>query len=117
MSEKWREYKVRPKWCRHKKEESPIGLSNYLWACFRCRIVWEPLGSQKESKVVPSDLKLEVWKSNMNQEERHYFRSNKGKGYQRHQYVFGYNPELVSEQSASLIWAIIEVDLATKKKS
>lgn len=40
-------------------------------------------------------IKLEEWKSTQNQEEHHFFRVNKGKGYQPHQYLFGYNPEVV----------------------
>jgi hypothetical protein len=46
-------------------------------------------------------LKLEVWTSTQNQEEKHYFIVNKGKGYQKHQYVFGYNPETVEVKKIS----------------
>lgn len=40
-------------------------------------------------------LKLEVWRSTMNNEEKHYFLVNEGTGYQPHKYVFGYNPQLI----------------------
>lgn len=41
-------------------------------------------------------LKLERWTSNQNQEELHYFIEGTGKGYQPNQYVFGYNPKVVT---------------------
>lgn len=53
-------------------------------------------------------IKLEIWKSTLNQEERHYFRVNKGKGYQGHQYVFGYNPEVVKPKLAKKILEMIK---------
>jgi len=53
-------------------------------------------------------MKLEIWKSTLNQEERHYFRVNKGKGYQRHQYVFGYNPEVLKPKVVRKIMALIK---------
>lgn len=46
-------------------------------------------------------LKLETWKSTQNQEERHYFKVGKGKGYQPHQYMFGYNPMVVDLKKIS----------------
>lgn len=53
-------------------------------------------------------MKLEIWRSTLNQEERHYFTVNKGKGYQRHQYVFGYNPKAISKALARKIIALIK---------
>lgn len=53
-------------------------------------------------------LKLEVWHSTMNQEERHFFLANGGPGYQPHQYVFGYNPKVVKPRIAEKIMALIK---------
>lgn len=54
-----------------------------------------------------SKLKLEVWKSNMNQQERHFFIEGEGEGYQNDKYVFGYNPSVVSPAVAKKILAFI----------
>jgi hypothetical protein len=54
-------------------------------------------------------LHLEVWNSSENRQERHYFRKDgKSHAYQNAQYVFGYNPEVVSEETAAKIIALIE---------
>jgi hypothetical protein len=42
--------------------------------------------------------RIEVWKSDQQQEERHYFLSNEA-----NTYLFGYNPLLVSEAKANQI--------------
>jgi hypothetical protein len=42
--------------------------------------------------------RIEVWKSDHNQEERHYFLSNEA-----NTYLFGFNPLLVSEAKANQI--------------
>lgn len=56
-------------------------------------------------------IKLEIWKSSQNQEERHYFIVKKGKGYQQHQYVFGYNPEVIDTKTVIKVIKIIQEHL------
>lgn len=53
-------------------------------------------------------MKLEIWHSSLNQEERHYFIEDGGKGYQTHQYVFGYNPQLITRKKLRAIMKIIK---------
>ncbi len=54
-------------------------------------------------------IELEEWTSTQNRCERHYFlRDGQQHGYQRGQYVFGYNPAMVSEATAIRIMALIE---------
>lgn len=53
-------------------------------------------------------LKLEVWRSTMNQQERHYFVPKEGRGYQAHQYVFGYNPEVFPVKLAKALVGFFE---------
>jgi hypothetical protein len=54
-------------------------------------------------------LHLEVWNSSENRQERHYFmKDGSNHGYQNANYVFGYNPEVVSEETVSKIIALIE---------
>jgi hypothetical protein len=52
--------------------------------------------------------KLEIWKSDHNREERHYFVEGGDVGYQHNTYLFGYNPQLVPEALAAQIMALIE---------
>lgn len=61
-------------------------------------------------KVRSAEMKLEVWNSDHNRQERHYFLPDSiMHGYQcQGAYVFGYNPELVSEETAAKIIALIE---------
>lgn len=56
-------------------------------------------------------LKLEVWKSNMNQTEKHYFMEGKGEGYQNDRYVFGYNPTVIEPKYAKKILEYIQKHL------
>lgn len=54
-------------------------------------------------------LRLEVWKSSENREERHFFIDNfERTAYQQSPYVFGYNPLVVSEDKVEKILEIIE---------
>jgi len=44
-------------------------------------------------------MKLEVWKSDQNQEEIHYFKDG-----EQNEYIFGYNPKyFTSEQIAEIL--------------
>jgi hypothetical protein len=52
-------------------------------------------------------MKIEVWNSNHNRQERHYFIEGGDQGYQHNTYVFGYNPALVDEATANKIIALI----------
>jgi hypothetical protein len=53
-------------------------------------------------------LRLEVWHSSENREERHYFMSDpQPAGYQQSPYVWGYNPQVVSEEKVERILAIL----------
>jgi hypothetical protein len=53
-------------------------------------------------------LHLEVWSSSENRHERHYFmRDGQMHGYQRGQYVWGYNPALISDETAAKIRLLI----------
>lgn len=51
---------------------------------------------------------IEVWHSDNNREERHYFLKNEGAGYQQHAYLFGYNPQIISEAQVEQILEIID---------
>jgi hypothetical protein len=52
---------------------------------------------------------LETWHSDNNREERHFFLKNAAKdGYQEHAYLFGYNPQIISESQIDEILKIIE---------
>lgn len=53
-------------------------------------------------------MKLEVWNSSENREERHYFIEGGDVGYQHNTYVFGYNPIVVPEALAFTIKTMIE---------
>lgn len=54
-------------------------------------------------------LHLEVWNSSENRQERHYFRKDDNNhGYQNAQYVFGYNPEVINEETVVKILKLIE---------
>jgi hypothetical protein len=54
-------------------------------------------------------LHLEVWESSENRHERHYFmKDGAAHGYQNAAYVFGYNPEIVSEDVVQKIIVLIE---------
>ena len=53
-------------------------------------------------------LRLEIWKSSENREERHFFiEAFEQSAYQQSPYVFGYNPQIVSEDTAAFILATI----------
>ncbi len=52
-------------------------------------------------------MKLEVWRSTANHEERHYFLNKPTRG----TYVFGYNPKVIKRKTLSKILAIIKKDL------
>lgn len=53
-------------------------------------------------------LKLEVWQSSENREERHFFIEGfQPTAYQQSPYVFGYNPQIVSEAQVAQIMAIL----------
>ncbi len=54
------------------------------------------------------DKTLEIWQSDHNREECHYFVKGGDVGYQHNTYLFGYNPQLVSEEKVAKILAIIE---------
>lgn len=43
-------------------------------------------------------VRLETWTSDHSRTERHYFIEGGDRGYQHNTYLFGYNPELVSER-------------------
>lgn len=53
-------------------------------------------------------LCVEVWRSDHNREERHYFVPAGDIGYQHNTYLFGYNPELVSEEIVQQIIDMID---------
>ncbi len=52
-------------------------------------------------------VELEVWNSTANRQEKHYFIPDGDRGYQHNTYLFGYNPELVSEELARTFLAMI----------
>jgi hypothetical protein len=53
-------------------------------------------------------LRLEIWKSTENREERHYFlKDGESHGYQNADYLFGVNPRHVTDEQIELILAII----------
>jgi hypothetical protein len=55
-----------------------------------------------------SKLSLEIWKSTENREERHFFVNDfSPTAYQQSPYVFGYNPQVVTEDQVSKILAIL----------
>lgn len=45
-------------------------------------------------------IELEKWKSDNNRNEQHYFIKGGDNGYQHNTYLFGYNPDLLSEDFA-----------------
>lgn len=53
-------------------------------------------------------IDLETWTSTDNQEERHYFLRNGQQHVYQGQYLFGYNPKLVSEATVMKIMALVE---------
>jgi hypothetical protein len=54
-------------------------------------------------------LSLEIWSSTDNRHERHFFiKDGAGASYQDGRYVFGYNPEIVSEDKVKRILEIIK---------
>ncbi len=53
-------------------------------------------------------MKLEIWQSDNNREERHYFIEGGDRGYQHNTYLFGYNPQLISDKTAAAILILIE---------
>ena len=57
-------------------------------------------------------LKLEVWQSSENREERHFFEANfKPAAYQQSPYVWGYNPQVVTPDQVRRIMEILGADL------
>jgi hypothetical protein len=50
-------------------------------------------------------MKIEVWKSDDNQEERHYFLEEDGS------YLFGYNPKYFSEREINIILEELQLRL------
>ena len=56
-------------------------------------------------------MKLEVWKSDHNREERHYFIEGGDVGYQHNTYLFGYNPKLIDDDLAAMILEFITTRL------
>jgi len=57
--------------------------------------------------------RIEIWNSNQNQEERHYFMPE-----DPNTYIFGFNPQLISSQMAEYIVNMIlsECSSASAKK-
>lgn len=53
-------------------------------------------------------IKLESWSSSENRNEKHYFIEGGNRGYQSNTYLFGYNPEIISEATARTIMALIK---------
>ncbi len=53
------------------------------------------------------NIYIEIWNSDHNRQERHYFVKGGDNGYQHNTYLFGYNPELVSEETAAKILELI----------
>jgi hypothetical protein len=65
--------------------------------------------SQSDRYVLPGvavKYRIEIWNSNQNQEERHYFINGPA-----NQYLWGYNPELISLEAAEKIHNIIKIEL------
>lgn len=56
------------------------------------------------------NISIEIWKSDNNRQERHYFVQGGDVGYQHNTYLFGFNPEIVSEETAKRILDIIVED-------
>lgn len=54
------------------------------------------------------NLSLEIWHSSENREERHYFVKGGDVGYQHNTYLFGYNPQLVSDEIVGKIIELIK---------
>jgi hypothetical protein len=59
-------------------------------------------------------MELEIWISNENREEHHYFLPGGDVGYQHNTYLFGYNPRLVSETTVQEIIKLIEKQMPAK---
>jgi hypothetical protein len=54
-------------------------------------------------------LYLEVWNSSENRQEKHYFiKDGESHAYQNADYLFGYNPQLVSEETAEKMLLLIQ---------
>lgn len=54
-------------------------------------------------------LRLEKWYSTENRHEEHFFLQDGGSaGYQESAYVFGYNPEIISQETLRKIIELIE---------
>jgi hypothetical protein len=58
-------------------------------------------------RLAVSDLKIEEWKSNQNHQERHFFQPADEHGYQSSRYIWGYNPQVISEKQVKQILEII----------
>ena len=56
-------------------------------------------------------LKLEVWRSDHNRHECHFFLPGHGAGYQPEgAYYFGYNPQLITQDQLKQILAILNAE-------
>lgn len=53
-------------------------------------------------------LRLEVWQSSENREERHFFKADfEQTAYQQSPYVFGYNPQVVTPEQVERILEVL----------
>lgn len=52
-------------------------------------------------------IDIEVWKSDHNRKECHYFIRGGNVGYQHNTYLFGYNPELIDDATMEKIMDLI----------
>lgn len=59
--------------------------------------------------MTSSQLKLEVWKSSEQRQERHYFLQggSDARGYQEGVYLFGVNPQRVTREQEQAILALL----------
>lgn len=53
-------------------------------------------------------MNVEIWTSDHNRKEVHYFIPGGDTGYQHNTYLFGYNPERVSSNTVQKILKLIE---------
>lgn len=57
-------------------------------------------------------LRLEVWQSTENREERHYFINEfNPTAYQQSPYVFGYDPQVVTEDQVRRILEVLGAEI------
>jgi uncharacterized membrane-anchored protein len=56
-----------------------------------------------------SKLHIEIWKSDNNRQEQHYFlKDGESHAYQNAEYLFGVNPKHFNDEKISLILAMLE---------